>query len=232
MILGTPQLQNCIINISKKQMNCNGKIISLKSIYELPTVINNITTEQMHTLLQDYYEGDLKKLPFIRSIAYSKMNNREKREWLNRQLDNYKNQLLSKYHRSNSSQISQEFIQTLWERQRKALQIKKGTMQRYELPDGTSTSEKTEFYKWIQQIFDAPLQIRTGKYPWENKELPSIPIQQENLQEELQPKFQNQQNTEKSNNWINKLNQKDQQRFNSLQEEYLFVKNSNREQKF
>ena len=47
MILGTPQLQNCIIDISKKQINCKGKIISLKSIYELPTVINNITAEQI-----------------------------------------------------------------------------------------------------------------------------------------------------------------------------------------
>ena len=134
---------------------------------------------------------------------------------------------MSKYQRENNSLISQEFIQELWEKRRKALRIEKGKMQRYELPDGTSTSEKLEFYKWIRQIFDAPLQIRTGRFPWENKELPSIPVQQDNLQEEFRPKFQDQNiNIETPNNWINGSQQS---KYNSLKEEYEFVRNSDKE---
>ena len=39
MIIGIPQLQKCIIDIPKWQITCEGKIISLKSIYDLPTII-------------------------------------------------------------------------------------------------------------------------------------------------------------------------------------------------
>src|SRR5688500_8197715 len=81
MIIGIPQLQNCIINIPKKQMTCEGKIISLKSIYDLPTVINNITKEQMHTLLQDYYDGELKRDAVVKTGDYKQLSNKEKREW-------------------------------------------------------------------------------------------------------------------------------------------------------
>ena len=164
MIIGIPQLQNCIINIPKKQMTCEGKIISLKSIYDLPTVINNITKDQMHTLLQDYYEGELKRDAFVRTDDYKQLSNREKREWLNDELNRYQQWLQRAYERPHVRPISEIFIEKLWQTRRKAMKIKE-PKQGYQLPDGSIMTEKENFIEWIRQIFDAPLQIRTGKYP-------------------------------------------------------------------
>ena len=43
-------------------------------IYE----INEITGEQMHNLLRDFYDGKLKKDPFIRTEDYKYLDNKEK----------------------------------------------------------------------------------------------------------------------------------------------------------
>src|SRR5207237_535602 len=109
MIIGIPQLQNCIIDIPKKQITCKGKIIYLKSIYNLPKIINNNIKKQT---------------------------------------------------------------------KKKAIKTRRETIQGYQLPDGSTMTEKENFIGWIRQIFDAPLQIRTGKYSWENKALPDLPKQE------------------------------------------------------
>lgn len=125
MIIGIPQLQNCIINIPKKQMTCEGKTISLKSIYDLPTIINNITKDQMHTLLQDYYDGELKRDPFVRTEDYKWMSKNLKKEWLDDELNRYQQWLQKVYERPHGRPISEIFIEKLWRTKGKAMKTRK-----------------------------------------------------------------------------------------------------------
>ena len=138
--------------------------------------INEITSEQMHNLLRDCYDGKLKKDPFIRTEDYKHLNNREKRQWLNEELEQHKQWILRVYQRPHSRPISEVFIQQLWELRKKAMNLHKGT-------HGSLKSIKIDFYQWIRSIFNKPLYERTGKYPWENKTLPEIPKLQEQPKE-------------------------------------------------
>jgi hypothetical protein len=144
----------------------------------------------MHALLKDHYEGDLKRLPFIKTEEYKVMSNKQKREWLDQQLTNYEKKLIHRYERPDGKNVSSEFIQTLWEKRKRATKRERAA---HERPDGTlivpggteiSATEKADFYKWIKGIFDAPVQIRTERNPWDDKKLPPIP-EQENMQTKL-----------------------------------------------
>ncbi len=223
MIIGIPQLQNCIIDIPKKQITCKGKIISLKSIYDLPTVINNITKEQMHTLLQDYYDGELKRDAFVRTEDYKQLSNKEKKEWLDDELNSYQQWLQRAYKRQRENPVSEVFIEKLWQTKKKAMKTRREPIQGYQLPDGSTMTEKENFTGWIRQIFDAPLQIRTGKYPWENKALPDLPKQErESIHQYIPETTQPMISTPSTNEWIQDYSS--QNKFNTLKDEYLFVK--------
>ena len=223
MIIGIPQLQNCIIDIPKKQITCKGKIISLKSIYDLPTVINNITKEQMHTLLQDYYDGELKRDAFVRTDDYKQLSNKEKKEWLDDELNSYQQWLQRAYKRQRENPVSEVFIEKLWQTKKKAMKTRREPIQGYQLPDGSTMTEKENFTGWIRQIFDAPLQIRTGKYPWENKALPDLPKQErESIHQYIPETTQPMISTPSTNEWIQDYSS--QNKFNTLKDEYLFVK--------
>src|SRR3990170_682437 len=130
-------------------------------IYE----INEITGEQMHNLLKDFYDGKLKKDPFIRTEDYKQLNDKEKRQWLNEELEQHKQWIFRAYQRPHSRPISEVFIQQLWELKRRAMNYHKRK-------DGSLRPIKIDFYQWIRSIFNKPLYERTGKHPWENKPLP------------------------------------------------------------
>src|ERR1051325_2606207 len=229
MIIGIPQLQNCIIDIPKKQITCKGKIISLKSIYDLPTVISNITKEQMHTLLDDYYNGELKRDPFVRTDDYKQLSNKEKREWLDDELNRYQQWLKRAYERPHARPISELFIEKLWQTRRKAMKTRKESMQGYQLPDGSTITERENFTGWIRQIFNAPLQTRTGKYPWENKALPDLPKkEQEPIHQYIPETTLPQMSIPSTNEWIQ--DHSSQNKFNTLKDEYLFVKKASSDQ--
>ena len=223
MIIGIPQLQNCIIDIPKKQITCKGKIISLKSIYDLPTIINNVTKEQMHTLLQDYYDGELKRDAFVRTDDYKQLTNKEKKEWLDDELNSYQQWLQKAYKRQRENPVSEVFIEKLWQTKKKAMKTRREPIQGYQLPDGSTVTEKENFTGWIRQIFDAPLQIRTGKYPWENKALPDLPKQErESIHQYIPETTQPMTLTPSINEWIQ--DHSSQNKFNTLKDEYSFVK--------
>jgi len=134
--------------------------------------VNEITSEQMHNLLKDFYDGKLKKDPFVRTEDYKQLTNNEKRQWLNEELEQHKQWILRAYQRKNTRPISEVFIQKLWELRRRAMNYHKGK-------DGSLKPIKIDFYQWIRSIFDKSLYERTGEYPWENKPLPETPIIQE-----------------------------------------------------
>src|ERR1041385_5738837 len=229
MIIGIPQLQNCIIDIPKKQITCKGKIISLKSIYDLPTVISNITKEQMHTLLNDYYNGELKRDPFVKTDDYKQLSNKDKREWLDDELTRYQQWLKRAYERPHERPISEVFVEKLWQTRRKAMKTRKESIQGHQLPDGSTITERENFTGWIRQIFNAPLQTRTGKYPWENKALPDLPKkEQEPIHQYIPETTQPQIPTPLTNEWIQ--DHSSQNKFNTLKDEYLFVKKASSDQ--
>src|SRR6266516_1599454 len=223
MIIGIPQLKKCIIDIPKRRITCEGKIISLKSIYDLPTIINNITKDQMHTLLRNYYDGEILKDMFIRTEDYEQLQQKKKRQWLDDKLNLYQQWLQKAYERPHAKPISEAFIEKLWETKRKAMRTNGEPKLEYQLPDGSTITEKENFVNWIQQIFNAPLHIRTKKFPWENKALPNIPM--EDREPVHQPIQINPEIPEKLMPWKQESHT-DQQKFRSLREEYLFVKES------
>src|SRR3989337_2105465 len=73
--------------------------------------INEITGEQMHNLLRDFYDGKLKKDPFVRTDDYKQLTEKEKRQWLNEELEQHKQWILRAYQRPHSKPISEVFIQ-------------------------------------------------------------------------------------------------------------------------
>ena len=105
-------------------------------IYE----INEITGEQMHNLLRDFYDGKLKKDPFVRTDDYKQLTDKEKRQWLNEELEQHKQWILRAYQRPHSRPISEVFIQQLWELRRRAMNYHKGK-------DGSLRPIKIDFYQ-------------------------------------------------------------------------------------
>ncbi len=140
--------------------------------------VNEITSEQMHNLLKDFYDGKLKKDPFVKTEDYKQLTNNEKRQWLNEELEQHKQWILRVYQRKHTRPISEVFIQKLWELRRRAMNYHKGK-------DGSLKPIKIDFYQWIRSIFDKPLYERTGEYPWENKPLPETPKIREQPKESI-----------------------------------------------
>ena len=120
--------------------------------------VNEITSEQMHNLLKDFYDGKLKKDPFVKTEDYKQLTNNEKRQWLNEELEQHKQWILRAYQRKHTRPISEVFIQKLWELRRRAMNYHKGK-------DRSLKTIKIDFYQWIRSIFDKPLYERTGEYP-------------------------------------------------------------------
>ena len=69
----------------------------------------------MHNLLKDFYDGKLKKDPFVKTEDYKQLTNNEKRQWLNEELEQHKQWILRAYQRKYTRPISEMFIQKLWE---------------------------------------------------------------------------------------------------------------------
>jgi hypothetical protein len=77
----------------------------------------------------------------------------------------HKQWILRAYERPHTNPISEVFIQKLWEYRKQAdLQYSKNL-----------STTKGDFYAGIREIFNQPLQTRTGKFPWEDKKLPELP---------------------------------------------------------
>ena len=103
------------------------------------------------------------------------------------------------------------------------MKTRREPIQGYQLPNGSTITEKENFTGWIRQIFDAPLQIRTGKYPWENKALPDLPKQErESIHQYIPETTQPMTLTPSINEWIQ--DHSSQNKFNTLKDEYSFVK--------
>ena len=119
--------------------------------------INAITKEQMHNLLQDYYEGALKKDPFVRTDDYKELTNKHKREWLNEKLNNHQQRLNKWYNRTTNTKTPEWLIDELW-KYRKIVMKKSGQT-------AINVNDKKAFYLFIKDIFDGPIQVRIGKYP-------------------------------------------------------------------
>jgi len=177
----------------------------------------------MHTLLQDYYDGELKRDAFVRTDDYKQLSNKEKKEWLDDELNSYQQWLQRAYKRQRENPVSEVFIEKLWQTKKKAMKTRREPIQGYQLPDGSTITEKENFTGWIRQIFDAPLQIRTGKYPWENKALPDLPKQErESIHQYIPETTQLMTSTPSTNEWIQ--DHSSQNKFNTLKDEYSFVK--------
>ena len=151
--------------------------VSLKNIgsrinYISVRTINGITTEQMRNLLQDYYEGELKKRNlFIRGDEYRAMSDEQKKKWVNERVKGHKQGLMNVYERPRERPVSEVWIRWLWKMRKRAEGYSKKT-------HGSLIEIKRDFYRGIREIFDQPMYERTGKHPWDDKPLPVIPIQQ------------------------------------------------------
>src|SRR5207247_5797750 len=103
------------------------------------------------------------------------------------------------------------------------MKTRREPIQGYQLPDGSTITKRENFTGWIRQIFDIPLQIRTGKYPWEDKALPDLPKQErESIHQYIPEITQPMTLTPSINEWIQ--DHSSQNKFNTLKDEYLFVK--------
>src|SRR2546429_2804573 len=178
----------------------------------------------MHTLLRNYYDGEILRDTFIRTEDYKQLQQKEKRQWLNDKLNLYQQWLQRAYKRPHTKPISEAFIEKLWETKRKAMKANGKPRLGYQLPDGSTITEKENFVNWIRQIFNAPLHIRTKEFPWENKALPDIPVEvQEPVHQIIQTKSET---SEIGMPWKQESHSQQKQKFESLKEEYSFVKKS------
>ena len=172
MILGLPELREYTVNLKREVLITPKEIIPLQKIGNKSAInyvsittkiVNGITNEQMHNLLSDYYDGELKRDPFIRTEEYRSITNKEKKGWSDDKLNQHKKWLLRAYQRPHSRPIDELFIERLWKLRKRAE------------PYRQDRDDKSNFYGWIRGIFNEPVQIRTGKFHWENKELPPTP---------------------------------------------------------
>src|SRR5256885_15405125 len=97
----------------------------------------------MHTLLQDYYDGELKRDAFVRTDDYKQLSNKEKKEWLDDELNSYQQWLQRAYKKQCENPVSEVFIEKLWQTKKKAMKTRRELIQEYQLPDGSTIDRKS-----------------------------------------------------------------------------------------
>jgi endonuclease IV len=174
ILLGTHIVGLYNINLRNGTMKGFNEIIQIKprkmGNKQIMAVEFNLTYTQLNQIADEYENSIKKKYPM----------EWKDREWRKQKMKAYRIYLVKMYKRPTTRRISETFIDQLWENRKTYFQ-EKGY---YDYYDGSN--EERYFRKWIREIFDKPIHIRTGRYEWENKPLPEIPKDIETYQKEYE----------------------------------------------